>query len=149
MTQDLLEIDYWVGVDPGVNTGLAVWMPDAKAFKEIETLKIHRALLKVQQLIGLGKTLAFVVENPNTYIPFASQSAEVLAAKKQGAGSVKRDFSIWRDFVAQECPKALFIPQKLQGSLKKTSSGFFATATGWRKKTDVHGRDAAMLVFGR
>jgi hypothetical protein len=67
--------------------------------------------------------------------------------RAQGAGSIKRDCSIWREFAAfYSIPMEVRRPQK---GATKWSAEKFAQLTGWTGRTNEHGRDAAMLVFRR
>ena len=76
--------------------------------------------------------------------PFGKNRAES-DAKLQGAGSIKRDFAIWRDFAADE--GLVFQGVSLQASMKKLTQDTFKAITKWEKRTNDHGRDAAMLCF--
>ena len=70
------------------------------------------------------------------------------AAKAQGAGSIKRDCNIWEDFLKDLGIDYQFIRPNKKSMLKMDDKAFRAL-TGWDKRTSSHGRDAAMLVFGR
>ena len=66
-------------------------------------------------------------------------------AKRMGAGSVKRDCSIWEDFlkrigVAYEAVNPM-------NSITKMNPNYFKQMTGYQKRTSSHARDAALLVF--
>jgi hypothetical protein len=137
---------YLIGIDPGTQTGLAVWDREKQAYKEICTLPLHLALIKVQSLAEywLGKyQLCLYVENPNTWKPFGQSSRNRL----QGAGSIKRDYAIWKEFA--EYYKIELIPVRLQGTLKKLTPARFKLITGWDARTSAHARDAAMMVYNR
>jgi hypothetical protein len=133
-----------IGIDPGVCTGLAVWDSEQRQFTTVQTLDIDDALFFVA---NIKVAIELYVENPNTFIPFKNQSAAALAARKQGAGSVKRDFAIWQRFAEKRQIKMHAI--SLHKSLKKLDAKMFARLTGYKGKTTVHARDAAMLVFNR
>lgn len=65
----------------------------------------------------------------------------------QGAGSVKRDASIWEEFCTDyEIPFRALPP--IKGGTK-LQPDYFKALTGWKGKTSEHARDAAMIVFGR
>ena len=67
--------------------------------------------------------------------------------KAQGAGSVKRDATIWEDFLTDKrIPFAMVRPVK---EMTKWSDAYFRKVTGYTGQTSVHARDAAMLVYGR
>lgn len=133
-----------VGIDPGVNTGLAVWNSEKRQFQTVVTVDIDDALIFVA---NIDLPFELYVENPNTFIPFRNQDARAIAARKQGAGSIKRDYSIWQRFAEKR--QIRFHSVNLHKSLKKLDSKQFANLTGYKGKTSVHARDAAMLVFNR
>ena len=64
-----------------------------------------------------------------------------------GAGSVKRDCQIWEDFLRAHGIKYEMVAPH-QGATKWTADTF-ARITGYTGRTSNHGRDAAVLVFGR
>ncbi|EMN93341.1 hypothetical protein LEP1GSC112_0438 [Leptospira interrogans serovar Pomona str. UT364] len=68
-------------------------------------------------------------------------------AKRQGAGSVKRDCALWEDFCNREgIPFRLVHPKR---GATKWDEMQFKTYTGWTGRTSEHSRDAAMLIVGR
>lgn len=82
---------YKIGIDPGTNTGIAVWCNEEKELVAINTMKIHEAILAVLQL-RQSFELEMVIEDPNTWVQFRQNNQA--KARAQGAGSVKRDFAI-------------------------------------------------------
>ena len=65
----------------------------------------------------------------------------------QGAGSIKRDCSIWEEFFDLHKIKAFPIAPK--DTKTKMNAQLFARLTGWTGRTSEHARDAALLVWGR
>jgi hypothetical protein len=66
----------------------------------------------------------------------------------QGAGSIKRDCTIWSEFLADLAGvRVLAVPP--QAGATKWSAERFAKVTGWTSRTSEHARDAAMLLWGR
>jgi len=134
-------IDFWIGIDTGVNTGIAIWSPQEDRFISIETTKIHRAMDRVKFLHD-GYDIMVRVEDARMrkWIPQYS-GREVL----QGVGSVKRDASIWEDFLTDIlCPYELVAPKN---NKTKVSAEYFKKLTRWDQPSSFHSRDAAMLVF--
>ena len=63
----------------------------------------------------------------------------------QGAGSIKRDATIWEDFLTdKKIPFEMVAPSR---NSTKLSAEVFKRLTGWQGRTSEHSRDAAMLVF--
>ena len=66
--------------------------------------------------------------------------------KLQGVGSVKRDATIWEDFLKDLGVKFEMVAPKR--NVTKLTQETFKRYTGWSSKTNEHGRDAAMLIYG-
>lgn len=133
----------WVGIDPGTHTGLAVWDAEEKRFLSIETTVIHRAMLRVEALHArYGDDLIVRFEDARQRTWFGAAGREQL----QGAGSIKRDCSIWEDFLADRGISFMALPPK--ASRTKMRPDAFSRITGWAKRCSEHARDAAMMVFG-
>lgn len=133
-----------IGIDPGVNTGFAVFDLVTKEL-ELYTFKIHEAFDKIREL--KSNIVSVVVENPNLWTHFGN--SKDAAAKKQGAGSVKRDYSAWSDFLESEKIEFLGLrPDKNRNAYAYNKDLFFRT-TNYTKRCSEHARVAAMLVFNR
>lgn len=134
----------YIGIDTGVNTGIAIWEPKAAKFISIETVKIHEALTAVShwgKLYHNGGILVRV-EDARKRKWFGATGKE----KAQGVGSIKRDAVIWEDFLTDlSCEFQLVAPKN---NKTKLSALQFKQYTSWTGKTNEHGRDAAMLVYG-
>ena len=137
-----------IGIDPGTHTGVAVWDTREGKFLSLETLPIHRALHLVHSLKracdGHGEDIQVVFEDARLRKWFGEGDTN---AKKQGAGSVKRDCSIWEDFL-----KDYGIPYQAVEPIKgatKVSPEWFKMVSHYQGRTSEHSRDAAMLVIGR
>ena len=134
-----------IGIDPGTHTGVAVWDTREGKFLSLETLPIHRALAKVQVIAEWDKkNLQVVFEDARQRTWFGKGDTN---AKAQGAGSVKRDCSIWEDFC-----KDYGIPYWAKPPVKgatKVSAEYFKMVSHYQGRTSEHSRDAAMLVIGR
>lgn len=74
------------------------------------------------------------------------KTAEERKKKLQGVGSVKRDSSIWDDFLADLGVEYQMVPPRY--NVTKLTQEQFQAMTGWKKRTNEHKRDAAMLVYG-
>jgi hypothetical protein len=135
--------DMIIGIDTGTNTGFAVWNVSLKQFVRIETLKIHQAFFKIKNYIDYGWRLKILVEDARLRKWYGSNST----AKLQGAGSIKRDCSIWEDFLKDEkIDFELIAPKNV---MTKLSAESFKNITKYEGKTNEHNRDAAMLCFNR
>lgn len=135
-----------IGIDPGTHTGVAVWDTKERRFLSLETLPIHQALIKVMMWRDrVGHDLQIVFEDARQRTWFGRDKNT--NAKLQGAGSIKRDCSIWEDFLTDyEIPFRAVPPQK---GCTKVTSDYFRTISGYQGRTSNHARDAAMLVIGR
>lgn len=127
-----------IGIDVGTKTGLAIWDKAKKKYVEIKTLPIHRALDVVKDYHSKHKIIV-IVEDARK-VRFGTDKV-----KAQGAGSVKRDSSIWDDFLTDyNIPHAMARPNK---RITKWDATTFRMQTGYEGLTSSHSRDAALLVF--
>ena len=134
-----------IGIDPGTHTGVAVWDTREGKFLSLETLPIHRAISKVGFIAEIHKgQIQVVFEDARQRTWFGKGDTN---AEAQGAGSVKRDCSIWEDFC-----KDYGIPYWAKPPVKgatKVSAEYFKMISHYQERTSEHSRDAAMLVIGR
>lgn len=132
-----------IGIDPGKNTGYAEWDRHGKLLLACEAIAIHEAMARVKQHheSGLLHLVAFEDARLRTWL--GSKGREAL----QGAGSIKRDCTIWADFLA--ALGAPYVNLKPASGATKWTAERFAKFTGWQGRTNEHGRDAAVLVLGR
>ena len=142
-----------IGIDPGVNTGLAIYDMAAERFTEITSGKILDILRylhpKLNNIVMEGgrlpvppaETILVLMEDARQRKWFGQTSREVL----QGAGSIKRDCQIWEDFLGGSHARHKFLPPS-KGTTKWPAHQFKAL-TGWTKRTNEHSRDAAVLVL--
>lgn len=137
-----------IGIDTGRHTGFAVW--DGDRFQVLDTRPLHRAIIDVRDYARVhtpGAVTVYVEDaRLRTWIPREKNATEY-RGKLMGAGSVKRDASVWEDFCADYGIRLVKVPPK--NNTTKLSADAFARITGWKGRTSEHARDAAMLVYGR
>lgn len=141
----------YIGIDPGEHTGVAVWDAGRREFLAVSTVPLHRALGMVAD-VAAGNPVVVVVEDARQrrWIPRERSVAEY-RGKLMGAGSIKRDCTVWEEFLQdlqKEKPAVRYELRAPQAGLTKWSPETFKRYTGWQKPTSNHARDAAMLVFG-
>lgn len=140
----------YIGIDTGTNTGIAVWDNRKRSLLQVETMKIHKAMEVVKSYKEIASEnntkLVVRVEDPRQRTWYEQMSREKERAKLQGVGSVKRDASIWDDFLKDLGVEYEMVAPKR--NVTKLTSERFKAITGWVKSTNEHNRDAAMLVFG-
>lgn len=139
----------YVGIDTGTHTGYAVWDSTSKELKECTSLMIHQAMERVRRLHGeYGRDLLVRIEDPRQRTWFGTErmSRDEERKRLQGVGSVKRDASIWEDFLSDAGVRFQMVAPK--NNTTKISAEYFKSITKWTARTNEHGRDAAMLVVG-
>ena len=137
-----------VGIDPGLHTGLAVWDTSARQFVDILTVGIVAAMdylndLSQQRGIGL---VVFEDARQRKWIPRERDIAQ-MKGRAMGAGSVKRDCAIWQEWCERRDIE--FVASRPRPGMTKLTDAYFRGLTGYDRRTNNHGRDAAMLVIGR
>ena len=133
---------YAVGIDPGTKTGCAIWDVKNRCFDAIFSGSILEIMAKIEIYTVLGKTV-FFIENPNLRKWYGKNATQ----KQQGAGSVKRDYSIWLEWFAMH--QAEYVAINPKDIRTKVNAQSFRNLTGWQVSTNEHSRDAAMIVFGK
>ncbi len=136
------------GIDPGVKTGLALWDCEKKEFVSIQTCSIIEAMSVLRKWEMMSEELSkiyFEDSRLRTWFEEPKNSEEA-RQKLQGAGSIKRDCSIWQEFC--EYYEIPFETVKPTAGNTKWPAEYFKKITGWAIQTSQHARDAAVLVFG-
>ena len=90
---------YCIGLDPGKNTGIAVWDTEAQAFVLLDTVLIHEALFVLWdrwEHYDEDVRVYFEDARKRQYLP-RERNASEYRGKLMGAGSVKRDSVIQVD----------------------------------------------------
>ena len=130
-----------IGIDPGHTTGYAEWCLDARKLIDVRSGRIDEVMEHVLMRASIANRVIF--EDARLRKWLGGKGIEAL----QGAGSIKRDCTIWAEFLgARNIPYHAIAPQK---GATKWAAPTFAKATGWLPRTNEHGRDAALLVYGR
>lgn len=137
---------YCIGIDTGKHTGFAVWDTEKRQLDFVDTIPIHEALLHVRSMSWKGNVEVYF-EDARQRKWYGTKTAKEDRNKLQGAGSVKRDSTIWEDALKDwGIPFHAVAPKH---NVTKMTPEFFRALTGWKGRTSEHARDAAMLVFGR
>ena len=144
--------EIFIGLDPGHSTGFAVWDSASREFREVATLPLWRAMDEVKRwhysCLMQGRDFHVIFEDARQRTWFKKdRNSSEYRGHLMGAGSVKRDATIWEDAL-----KDWGIPFEAtppRPGLTKWDADTFAKVTGWRGRTSNHARDAALLVFGR
>lgn len=135
-----------IGIDPGTHTGFAAYDTAREELIEVKTLRIDEALARTLEYCNasreLGAEIYVIFEDARQRVWFGNNAR----AKQQGAGSIKRDSSIWEDFLKAHNIRHWAKPPT-KGTTKWTRQRF-AKLTGWKAMTSEHARDAALLVWG-
>jgi hypothetical protein len=139
---DYKKFDLIIGIDPGVNTGIAAWDVADKSFLFIQTVMAVQAEEIVKKMDAEGRSILVRFEDARLRVWFGKAGRDQL----QGAGSIKRDCSRWEEFLNHN--QIWFEKVAPRNNRTKISAYEFKRLTGWLSKTNEHGRDAAALIFG-
>lgn len=129
----------YVGIDTGVNTGFAVWDSKQRSLLQVCSLPIHKAMERVRSLYdeykaGIGDKVIVRVEDPRQRTWFGTErmSREMERKKLQGVGSVKRDASIWDDYLKELGVEYEMVAPKR--NVTKLTQERFRALTGWQNR---------------
>lgn len=131
-----------VGIDPGKNTGIAIYNTYSKAFDEVYTAKFWDA---VDLIGGLDRTDTVVIELPSTKHVWHNDATNKRAIQRTGVnvGSAIREAELLVEYVGR-----LELPCIIQRPQGKVDAEKFKRITGWVGRTSQHSRDAGMLCYG-
>ena len=136
----------YIGIDPGVNTGFAVWDSEEKQFVEISTLDFWRAIDRVNDF-WYEEDLTIVIEDPGqhrtTYARHRTQKGQNRI--NQNVGAANREATL----LIERFRQLGYTVIPVKPVRRKLTAGDFKQVTGYTGRTSEHGRDAGMLVFGR
>jgi hypothetical protein len=112
----------YIGIDCGVNTGIAIWNRIKGEFVSIETCSITQALFSVKGIVDQCVITfpVLIVEDPSVWF--------------------------WKQLCIELSLEMIAVPVHKRRNTKLTPDAF-ASLTGWKGRTSNHARDAAMLVF--
>lgn len=145
----------YVGIDPGVHTGVCAWDSKAKKIILIKTMDFWEVIdfFEGQAHSDHENAFTVVIENSALNKPTFVKSGGDTNLKMQkisrNVGSNQRESVLLIEgikrlgFTVQEIR-----PTGKQGTKRKWSAEYFKKLTGISKASQ-HARDAAMLVFGR
>jgi len=133
-----------IGIDTGTNTGFAVYNTTGRILERVDCLMIHDAIIQVIQYQNDPSIEIQRVRVEDARLARFGRQNQRDSFKLQGAGSVKRDASIWEDFLtAYKIPFEMVRPNK---RITKWDSSTFKRYFKWPGRTNSHSRDAALLV---
>jgi hypothetical protein len=141
----------WIGIDPGVNTGVAVWSRTEKRLTDMRTFTAVGAEDYVRHIIEHSECdVMVVVEDARMRRVFHGG-----AERYQGAGSVKCDSRRWQEFCKHNgYAYALVPPTSALNTIAAHVENFerytgYLCRNGKKIVVSEHARCAGMLVFQR
>lgn len=130
-----------IGIDPGSTTGFALWEPNRKELISVGS----DSMLKVMNLVLFQckeQEHLIIIEDARLRKKFTK--SEWSPKRLQGAGSIRRDCSLWEEFCQENDLNYVMKHPRLT----KLSAETFERLTKWEGRTNTHSRDAACIVFG-
>lgn len=144
----------YIGIDPGVNTGFAVYESKSKKILELYTTDFWGCTGAINTLFErLGYGMVVVIEDPNlnksihwNQIPDIKKLGINGQCKfAQNVGMNKKEADLIIKYL-----KLKGIPHKaIKPTASKKDAIYVKRVTGYKGSTNEHTRDAIMLVFGR
>lgn len=142
----------YLGVDPGINTGFAVWNAPAQKLLEVKTVNFWGCITHITQYMNLygASEICLVIEDVIGNRPTFHHNATGAKQREkisQNVGGNKRDCQLIIEYCEMHGIKVVRkVPGR--GGSTKLKDEPFKKLTKWEGKTSNHARDAAMLVYG-
>lgn len=136
---------YSIGVDPGKETGFAVYDRKEKRLIEVVTLDFWGVVDRMEKEYPPDRVHKLVIELPNGKSVWHKIAKARGAVERTGVnvGSVIREAELLIKRM-KESGYNVITPHPL-GKVDKNQ---FKRITGWQGKTNPHARDAGMMCFG-
>ena len=135
-----------IGIDPGTNTGITVYDCEKKEYIICETMLITNAVMIVEKIISTRSPVLITVED--------ARAISGDPSKKLGAGSIRRDCSIWEDYLNEKSSIASngvfyrFVKPLKNPYLKMEPTKWLAFSKYKGKRLpSEHARDSATYIF--
>lgn len=133
-----------IGIDPGKQTGIAVFHTATSELMIVETLDFWSAYEWAIKYYITGDLKQLVIEVPDTKHIWQKPASTPKALQRQGVnvGSVIREAQLLADGIER-----WGVDVKRVNPRKKVDAKTFKDYTGWTGRTNQHERDAAMLCY--
>lgn len=139
----------YIGVDPGVNTGIASWNTKLKDFQILKTtnfwgcIDILNDFIKIKNSFGDIGFKVFIEDTTKSRVVFGRNSM----GRSISVGMLIKETQLIIDFCENNDINIIKkIPTK--NTLTKLNAKQFKQLTGWQGRTSQHSRDAGMMVYG-
>ena len=141
----------FIGIDPGIKTGFAVWCSINKQFDVIKTATFWEVYDEITEELSSWEyesdllTACIVIEDPGQ-----NKTTFQRRTNNKGMQRISRN-------VGANCREATLLIERfieldytvlpVRPTASKLDAKAFKRMTGYTKRTSQHGRDAAMLVY--
>lgn len=147
--------DWYIGIDPGTSTGVALWSRRQQKFTFVHTYQVFEALKFVVDFVeshtDTGTMVIFEDARKRKSVP--KKGTDFDPDRLQGAGSIKRDSAIWEE-VLTNLSKTLHAGFMWKGVAPNGKTNELAKNKdlstknlGITHNTSEHARCAAFLVW--
>jgi len=143
----------FIGIDPGVNTGIAIYDSGSKKLIEAYTLSVSEfAGWLVEECAAINPD-RFFVENPNLNKPVFKKRLEgkEVGTHSRISSNVGINKGIATTYIAfiEALGYVVEEVKPTKSTFTKLSSEQFKKITNYQESTSEHSRDEAMLVWGK
>ena len=141
---------YHIGIDPGTNTGVAMWDKKTQRLTFVGSMLAVEAEEFVESMVAkhFAEGVMVHVEDTRKLVVSKSKRDNNSANRyDKGIGSIHRDMSRWEEYLQHKGHTHVMRPLT-KSQLRKCTDEFFRRVTGWNQRTNEHGRDGAAYVYG-
>ncbi len=141
------EYDVLIGIDPGVNTGIAVKHKEGELV--LTTVTFWETIIELNANTVKGRKLLVVIEDPNLNRPtFAKKGVSAGEIKKFGKVSQNVGMNkMMARLLIEYCELNKIPVQTVRPKTAKWTAEALKAYTGYVGKSSQHARDAAKLIF--
>lgn len=138
-----------IGIDPGTDTGFAKAdpsLPAQRALQVVCSMDLVQACDAIKAAHAEPGGVLVVFEDARNHRIRGGRNAKKGSKILQGVGAVKGHCKALQQFLEREGIPYTTVPPRRRAT--KKNAALFKQITGWAGRTNEHGRDAAMFIFG-
>lgn len=149
----------YVGIDPGVKTGWAIYSSSRRKLIDVRTKSFLQVLVAaneievgVHEIIDEDDEVIFCIESPGLNKPTFPRNVNrrVIERISRNVGANCREAELLISCIGEYGFRVIKCrPKRNKLSRGKMKAKEFQRLTGYEGRTSQHGRDAALLVWGR
>jgi hypothetical protein len=136
-----------IGIDPGINTGVAIWNRAERIIISAYTYSFWETITFLQENINRWRFTVIIEDVTQNKPTFARKGASPFEMQRisQNVGSNKRDCQLLMEWLALKSIETICV----KPTTEKWNHEYCVKISRYEKRISQHARDAIRLIAGR